>query len=392
MDKLILGLPYLAIEKIESHNPPVIQARLDEPPVCPHCGGTHLRTKDSFMRTLRSEPLRGFSLCTIKLLCHKYKCLECNKYFNTRIPSVLPWSRTTETLKRNVFMNINRGVSGKAVAADLGIGVASVERYYQQMIEYKDKQYSNRLCPQVLGIDEHRFTRKVGLVTTFCDLNKQRIFDVVQGKKAADMVDYLQSLQGRELVRVVCIDMCTTYRSLVKQWFPNAKIVCDRFHVIRLVNQQFSEICKSIDTHNLPYGRGRLMRLLVKRRDTLSEEQQTRLDDYFEMQPAIKALYDFMHDLNDLLRLKKQNTQQCKIHIPKFLKAIQELKNIDFEPLQTLGKTLYTWRNEVACMFRFSKNNGITEGFHRKMKLIQRRAYGFVNFENYRLRVRVLCS
>ncbi|WP_423202101.1 transposase [Legionella fairfieldensis] len=36
--------------------------------------------------------------------------------------------------------------------------------------------------------------------------------------------------------------------------------------------------------------------------------------------------------------------------------------------------------------------NGITEGFHRKMKLIQRRAYGFRNFENYRLRVRVLCG
>ena len=36
--------------------------------------------------------------------------------------------------------------------------------------------------------------------------------------------------------------------------------------------------------------------------------------------------------------------------------------------------------------------DGITEGFHRKMKLIQRRAYGFRNFENYRLRVKVLCS
>ncbi|MFM9225007.1 transposase, partial [Legionella pneumophila] len=42
---------------------------------------------------------------------------------------------------------------------------------------------------------------------------------------------------------------------------------------------------------------------------------------------------------------------------------------------------------EIACMWRFSKSNGITEGFHRKMKLIQRRAYGFRNFENYRLRV-----
>ncbi len=43
-------------------------------------------------------------------------------------------------------------------------------------------------------------------------------------------------------------------------------------------------------------------------------------------------------------------------------------------------------------MWRFSKSNGITEGFHRKMKLIQGRAYGFKNFENYHLRVKVLCS
>jgi len=36
--------------------------------------------------------------------------------------------------------------------------------------------------------------------------------------------------------------------------------------------------------------------------------------------------------------------------------------------------------------------NGITEGFHNKMELINRQAYGFCNFENYRLRVKVLCG
>lgn len=56
------------------------------------------------------------------------------------------------------------------------------------------------------------------------------------------------------------------------------------------------------------------------------------------------------------------------------------------------GRTLDSWKEEAARMFYFPKNNGITEGFHRKMKLIQRRAYGFRKFENYRLRVRVLCG
>jgi transposase len=43
-------------------------------------------------------------------------------------------------------------------------------------------------------------------------------------------------------------------------------------------------------------------------------------------------------------------------------------------------------------MWRFTKNNAITEGFHRKRKLIQRRAYGFRNFHNYRLRVIAQCG
>jgi len=43
-------------------------------------------------------------------------------------------------------------------------------------------------------------------------------------------------------------------------------------------------------------------------------------------------------------------------------------------------------------MWRFTRNNGITEGFHNKMELINRQAYGFRNFENYRMRVQVLCA
>ena len=74
------------------------------------------------------------------------------------------------------------------------------------------------------------------------------------------------------------------------------------------------------------------------------------------------------------------------------MEKLAELKKSGFKALKSLGKTLTSWKDEVARMWRFSKSNGITEGFHRKMKLIQRRAYGFRNFENYRVRVKVLCG
>ena len=84
-----------------------------------------------------------------------------------------------------------------------------------------------------------------------------------------------------------------------------------------------------------------------------------------------------------LLLNKHRTGKQCEKLALRFLRAIQ---------LVQFGETLHAWRGEIALMWRFTRNNGITEGFHNKMELMNRQAYGFRNFENYRLRVRVLCG
>lgn len=390
VEQLLLGVPNFAIEKVISYAPPILKVRWQGKDICPHCGGERLRIKDTFQRVIRNIPIGRRSSC-FHVKCHKFMCIECGKYFNTRLPGVKIWSRTTELLKRHIFQDYNKGISCQDIAKDNGVGVASVERYYHQVMQHKASHWQNRPCPRILGIDEHRFTRRQGFLTTFCDLARRRVFDVVKGRSAAEMTDFLRSLKGRNKVKVVCIDMNSAYRKLVREWFPNARLVTDRFHVVRLVNQHFSELCKSLDEKRLAYGRGRLMRLMLTRRDRLKAEQRERLRCYFESCPSMEAIYDFMHKLIELLRNKGKNKYDCRSCVAELLEKIDQLRETAFAPLRKLGKTLHNWREEVARMFRYTRNNGITEGFHRKMKLIQRRAYGFRNFENYRLRVRVLC-
>ena len=84
--------------------------------------------------------------------------------------------------------------------------------------------------------------------------------------------------------------------------------------------------------------------------------------------------------------------RQCQKLIPRFLRAVAELRASGLAPLSTLGDTLHSWSAEIARMWRFTRSNGITEGFHNKMETISRQAYGFRNFENYRQRGQVLCS
>lgn len=390
MESIVIGLPEYVIKKVVSKRPLVFEVAWVGKVICPHCGESRVRTKDSFWREVKSIRLHDRP-STLRVRCHKYTCLECGRYFNTRLPGVKRWGRSTELLKKSVFSAYNNGCSNASIAWEHGLGVATVERYYHQMIAHKAGHYQNRQCPRILGIDEHRFTRRHGFVTTFCDLQKRKVVDIALGKDNNRLHEFLSSLKGRERVRVVCIDMNSAYKRLVRQWFPNAVIVCDRFHVIRMVQHHMMKTCKLLDEEHIAYGRGGLMRLLMTRRDRLRPEQLKKLQQYFETQPALQAVYDFCHDLNDLLRLKRQNRQQCKPLVHELLERIKRLRQSPFQAMKTLAKTLSTWQEEVARMLRFGRNNGITEGFHRKMKLIQRRAYGFRNFENYRLRVRVLC-
>lgn len=93
-----------------------------------------------------------------------------------------------------------------------------------------------------------------------------------------------------------------------------------------------------------------------------------------------------------MTRNKNRKTLEKDGIIAFFTRLLKQLEDTGFDLFKTLGKTLKSWQHEILRMFVFPYSNGITEGFHRKMKLIQRRAYGFRNFENYRLRVIVLCG
>src|SRR5690625_2268468 len=121
----------------------------------------------------------------------------------------------------------------------------------------------------------------------------------------------------------------------------------------------------------------------------LSAVQKERLHQYLAQEPALQALYFAKQQLNGFLTLRTLNVKRAKQLLPKFLAL---LKQFEQSPAKALAATLVSWLEPIVRMWRFSKSNGITEGFHTKMEMLSRRAYGFRNFENYRLRVLAQCG
>ncbi|MCD6039117.1 MAG: hypothetical protein K0S27_517 [Gammaproteobacteria bacterium] len=127
------------------------------------------------------------------------------------------------------------------------MGKATIERWYHKRYLREYQEMKGLACPQVLGIDEHSFSKKQGYVTTFCNLKKHKIVDIVKGRSAKDLKGYLEQLPGKKQVKVICIDLSHSYRSLIKQYFPNAKMVADRFDVVRLMLQMCVQTYQDMD-------------------------------------------------------------------------------------------------------------------------------------------------
>jgi transposase len=385
----IVGLPGFETIDVAGTVEVTTTGKLVQAAVCPSCEseGPH-RRKDLIVRRVRHTSI-GARAHWLVIHVPKWLC-RCGRYFRQQVPGVLPYQRVTEKFKEEVVERHEHGHSLARIRDSHRISWATTERWVQHIYAQRVSHQAERLAPKVLGIDEHFFTRKQGYATTFANLVTHRVFDVQLGRSELALHRFLDELPGKDHTEVVVMDLSETYRAIARRHFPKAVIVADRFHVIRVVNQCLMECWKQLE----PVGRKNrgLVSLVRRKPENLDPVQQLRLAAYLAEYPVVRTVYDELQALMLLLRHKHQTAKECRWHARHFFRIIDRLRDTPMAPLQTLANTLWSWRDPIARMWRFTKSNAITEGLHNKMEVISRRAYGFRNFHNYRLRVRALCG
>ena len=382
----ILGIHGLEVERVDWNKGIDVWAKPSKRPSCLYCGADRLRIKATDKRTVKHSR-QGNRVVTLHLKAPKYHCQQCARYFRHRFPGIRPRFRASEGYRLEVFEAHDGGVTQRKISRTHRISPATVERWYGHHTDQKLSECSNRSCPTVMGIDEHFFTRKKGYATTFVDLAKHKVFDVQLGRSEPSLRRYLSTLPNRDNVQVMVMDLSETYRSIARRYFPNATIVADRFHVVRLINHHFLKAWQQ----QHPEGRKNrgLLSLMRRHEWRLRPEQRVKLSQYLDDYPGLKALYEAKQKLIRYVLLKMLTAHRMANKLPGFLKLIEQLHE---SPLRALAKTLESWLQPIVAMWRFTKSNGITEGFHTKMEMMSRRAYGFRNFENYRRRVLAHCG
>lgn len=355
--------------------------------VCPKCATKSSKVHDRRWVTVKDAPVHG-KLKIFKILKRRFRCPHCKSVFTEPVNGISKGARITQRMQKHILWSCENFSDLKKVRRDTECGNKTIyNRLYQQLdLEHRKQRKSH--WPKTIGIDEHSWLKNKDrghreFATVFVDYKGKRIREVAEGKTSADLYAAVSYIPGRDKVQNVVMDLCSPYKSFVEKFFPNAQIVADKFHVLRLLHPAINRRRKEItgDKRKNP-----LRKLLLKNGYKLDYFERKAIWKWLEDHPELKEIYFYKEAMHRLYRCK--GYKRAKQSLIKILDTMAASK---VPEIKTLRRTLLRWSEQILNYFKNRITNARTEGFNNVAKLVQKRAFGYRNFENYRLRLLYAC-
>jgi transposase len=254
-------------------------------------------------------------------------------------------------------------------------------------------------APAAIGLDETSFLaatrdRPTLLVTGIVDLDDPgRLIDVLPARSAVAVRSWLAAKPARWRAGIahVVIDPYQPYATAVRHELPDAKVVVDHWHVIRLGNAALDQVRRRVQQTTTGHrGRRddplyRIRRRLLARHEDLEPGTVERMLGWLDAgDPAgevgaaylAKELLREVFATNDPLEARR-----------RLVVFYNHCADSGVDELDRLARTIARWEPGILRWHRTKLTNGRTEGTNLVIKNIKRTGYGFRNFDNYRLRL-----
>jgi len=212
------------------------------------------------------------------------------------------------------------------------------------------------------------------------------VLDILPDRKKETLEKWLDE-RGKEWcgsIEAACSDMWDAYQEAAAEKMPKAKRIVDRFHVMKNLNEALSKARRVIqkdadeDTKQILKG---CRWLLVKNKENLKAEEHQKLRCMLEASAELKACYEFKEAFRDLFN-QQLDYENAEEHLLAWVARVQAS---EFKALQSFVKTLRNWWQQILNYFVGRHNNGFAEGVNLKIKTLNRRGYGYRNFNSFRL-------
>jgi transposase len=266
---------------------------------------------------------------------------------------------------------------------------------------------------------------------------------VIMGTKADDIKAVLQkiSFEKRNLVTEITLDMAKNMEAGVKSAFPNATLVTDRFHVVKLALDALQHIrvklrwaekdnennaiatlkvakkeldialkecaeqpdkhvklieeykAKVADNQPIEFENGdtpkqllaRSRYILAKKEEQWTQNQKERAMILFDKYPLLKTSYDEVMAFRNIY--EEQNIDKARLKFEAWIKKVQDN---EMKAFYTVANTVNNNLENILNFFRNRHTNANAESFNSKIKLFRANQRGVTDTKFFLFRLHKL--
>ena len=355
---------------------------------CPCCNGRHINRRGSLLRWFQTLPI-GRKMVYVTLHVPRVECHDCGVVRQVKIGFANPRRTYTKSFERYA-LELSRHMTIKDTARHLGVSWDVVKDIQKR---YLSKRYAKpRLKDlELIAIDEISIGKGHRYLTVVLDLLTGIVVFVGDGKGADALLPFWKRLKSsRAKIDAVAMDMSPSFISAVTANLPDAVIVFDHFHIVKMFNDKLATLRRDLQREAEEADKQVLKGtrwLLLKNPDNLCQEhdEKVRLEAALQLNKPLATAYYLKEDLRQLW--SKKNKKNASAFLDQW---IARARNAGIGMLDKFADTLTRHRDGILAYYDYPISTGPLEGTNNKIKTLQRQAYGFRDMNFFKLKIHAL--
>ena len=355
---------------------------------CPSCGRRNRLSKEFYKRTVRDLGV-GPKDCYITFFENKLRC-KCGFRGFEELDFVRPYSRCTKRFEEFVYLLCQKmALTDVCKVMKIDWKTArEIDQYYTMLnLESLDNIY-----PKRIGIDEIAYQKGHKYLTIIRDLDLNKVIWVGLDRKeqTLDMFFEELGLEKQKHILLAVVDMWDPYIASLTNYCPNVRIVYDKFHIIKIINQALDDVrkkefAKTDIKQRKEWKKKRF--LILKRNKNLNDKQKETLNELMNQNEILYQAYLLKEQISDIMDEPEVSTA-----ITRMEEWLKNVINAGIDPITKAAKVLFRHLDGILYYLEYRVTNAGSEGFNNKINIIKRRAYGYKDIGYFILKIYQSCG
>jgi len=364
--------------------------------ICPNCHKKHKYAYDKAWIIIKDIPLGKK-----KMIWHVNRARIICKCHYRPLVEFLPFRSIHHRLTQRLVNLIEELLCTKMFT------VADVARLFEidYGIVYKiDHELLWRLIdsiniphPENISVDEKSFRKGHKYVTVVTDIDSKKVIWVSEGRRKESLDEFFKIIgpEGCKKIKTVAKDLHEPYALSINEYIPHAKIIADKFHVIKKLNETLNECRKELERQsdlNVTRSKKRseqLQWVLRYKNKKLHPGQLETLNVLQKVNERLYKAYLLKEYFYNIFDFKPSEINEAKDFL---LLWIKKAKKYGFIALQEFVKFLERHFRIILNIILFQRTTAVSEGINRKISVIKCMAYGYRNIQYFMLKIMQRCG